>query len=98
MGAIGTWDSAVSSDDLLNFAETIPSSLNYSSNTLSVCENQLGVPADAIEDEWNNGKSPELETSIRNYESVIANAITSGTEGYSWLEYVLCVLPRTVNS
>ena len=92
MEAIGTWDSAVSSKDLWTFAATIPEALGYSQSTRSVCENQLGIPGDVIDDEWNNHKSQELETSIRNYESVIANAITN--KGNSWLEYVAFTLLR----
>jgi len=86
MGAIGTWDSGVSSKDLWDFVETIPDGLSYSTNTRSICENQLGIPESVIDDEWKNGRSQELETSIRNYESVIQNAV--GAKDNSWLECV----------
>ena len=91
MAAIGTWDSGVSSQDLWDFATTIPDSLSYSTTTRSVCENQLGIPESVVDNEWNNEKSEELQTSIRNYESVIKNAIEA--EGNSWLECVPRVPP-----
>jgi hypothetical protein len=86
MGAIGTWDSGVSSKDLWDFVATIPDGLSYSTSTRSVCESQLGIPESVVDNEWNNQKSQELETSIRNYESVIKNAIVA--KGNSWLECV----------
>lgn len=86
MGAIGTWDSKVSTDELTSFVATIQEGLSYSTNTRLVCENQLGMPPDAVEDEWNNGQSNELKISIKYYEGVIGKAIeTDG--GDSWLEY-----------
>lgn len=90
MEAIGTWDSAVSSEDLWAFVGTIPDGLSYSKTTRSTCESQLGIPGNVIDDEWQNHKSAELQTSIRNYESVITKATQD--KDNSWLEWVQPVL------
>ena len=86
MEAIATWDSRVSSDDLLSFVATVPHGIKSSQSARSDCEKKLGIPKDIIDYEWKNRKSEELKTSITNYESVITKATRN--EENSWLEYV----------
>ena len=85
MEAIASWDSKVSSKELSDFIATIPAALKCSNDAKYKCQTKLGIQEKDIDEK----KSPKLEKSIRNYESVIANAITDKSKSSnSWLEYV----------
>lgn len=75
--AIAAPKSKVSTADLMIFADKIKSGLQYSTGTRDTCEKQLGIQKSAIDDEWNNHRSAQLETSVQFYENVIGGQVDS---------------------
>ena len=67
MESIGNLQSRASFQDLESFAAKLSQSLQYSTDARNVCEKQLGVPKDIIE---NEPMSDQLKQSIKLYENV----------------------------